>query len=264
VNHRQRDVESVHLLTGFGRCAGCGASFYPLSRSHGSRRVFYYGCSAHHKRGKAVCTNGAVMRKTCIDDAVLREIGGHMLRPAAIDAVVEGVLQALAPEAVAPPLERTRTELAAVEREIARLVEALALGGEMASLVSALKARQTRQCELQRTLAEASAIRPQVDRAALERHVRDRAAAWPSMLTGSVEDGRQLFREILVGPIRFTPEKGAKLVYRFKGELAFGRLFSGVAGLAPFMASPSIPSWNHIASWVSEMQELQRILQPAA
>ena len=62
----------------------------------------------------------------------------------------------------------------------------------------------------------------------LRLHVRERAAAaWRTMLTGSVEDGRQLFREILVGPIRFTPEKGAKLVYRFEGELAFERLFGG-------------------------------------
>ena len=81
-----------------------------------------------------------------------------MLRPAAIDAVVAGVLEALAPEATSPALERTRAQLAAVEREIARLVEALALGGEMASIVAALKARQTRQGELQRTIAEGSAV----------------------------------------------------------------------------------------------------------
>ena len=82
------------------------------------RRVFYYGCSAHQKAGRGgICKNGAVMRKTCIDDAVLREIGGHMLRPAAIDAIVEGVLQALAPEATATAFNRTRAELAAVERD---------------------------------------------------------------------------------------------------------------------------------------------------
>lgn len=60
---RARDVESAHLLTGFSRCAVCGASFYPQSRSHGSRRAFFYGCSANHKRGRAVCGNGLVMRK---------------------------------------------------------------------------------------------------------------------------------------------------------------------------------------------------------
>ena len=34
IGRRVRDVESVHLLAGFARCGTCGASFYPLSRSH--------------------------------------------------------------------------------------------------------------------------------------------------------------------------------------------------------------------------------------
>ena len=59
------------------------------------------------------------------------------------------------------------------------------------------------------------------------------------LLMSGVEDGRQLFREILIGPIRFTPEKGEKLIYRFEGEIAFGQLFAGIAGLARVMASPT-------------------------
>ena len=83
---RSRDVESVHLLAGFARCAVCGASFYPLSRSHGRERAFFYGCSAHHKRGQAVCGNGFVMRKERIDEAVLpTALGGDVLRPAVVD-----------------------------------------------------------------------------------------------------------------------------------------------------------------------------------
>jgi hypothetical protein len=92
---------------------------------------------------------------------------------------------------------------------------------------------------LQRRIAASTYVGPRLDREALERHVRERATAWRATLTGSVEDGRQWFREILVGPIRFTPQRGAKLTYRFDGELAFEKLFSGVAGLAPFVASPA-------------------------
>ena len=40
----------------------------------------------------------------------------------------------------------------------------------------------------------------------LERQVRERLTRWTSMLTGHVEEGRALFREMLVGPIKFTPE----------------------------------------------------------
>lgn len=94
---RQRDVESVHLLTGFARCAVCGASFYPLSRSHGRERAFFYGCSANHKRGQAIRSNGLVMRKERIDDAVLKALGGDVLRPAVVNAVLGGVLDAMRP-----------------------------------------------------------------------------------------------------------------------------------------------------------------------
>lgn len=51
IGQRARDVDSVHLLASFARCACCNASFYPLSRSHGRERAFFYGCSANHKRG---------------------------------------------------------------------------------------------------------------------------------------------------------------------------------------------------------------------
>ena len=47
-----------------------------------------------------------------------------------------------------------------------------------------------------------------------------------------------MFREVLVGPIPLTREKGVKLIYRFEGEIAFGPLFSGIAGIAPFVSSP--------------------------
>ena len=99
IGRRTRDVESAHLLTGFARCAVCGASFYPLSRSHGQQRAFFYGCSANHKRGQAVCGNGYVMRKERIDDAVLKALAGDTLRPVVVSAVLDGVMDALRPQA---------------------------------------------------------------------------------------------------------------------------------------------------------------------
>jgi len=130
IGRRNRDVESVHLLTGFARCAECGASFYPLSRDHGSARVFFYGCSANHKRGQAVCSNGLVMRKEKIDDAVLRTLRGDVLRPAVVWVVLDGVWEAMDPQARGERLDRVRTELATVAREIGRLTEAIASGDQ--------------------------------------------------------------------------------------------------------------------------------------
>jgi site-specific DNA recombinase len=152
IGRRARDVESVHLLTGFARCAVCGSSFYPLSRSHGRERAFFYGCSANHKRGHAVCGNGLVMRKERIDEAVLKALGGDVLRPAVVNAVLEGLWAAMHPQARGESLQRVRGELATVEREIARLTDAIASGGPMETLLAAVKVRQTRHVELQQAI----------------------------------------------------------------------------------------------------------------
>jgi hypothetical protein len=79
---------------------------------------------------------------------------------------------------------------------------------------------------------------PRLDRRAVERQVRERLIHWRSMLTGETADGRELFREVLRGPIRFTPDLDAR-AYHFVGEVELGRLFSGIVSLAPFVASPT-------------------------
>ena len=162
-----------------------------------------------------------------------------MLGPAVVTAVLDGVFHEMRPDVRGASMERLRADLATIEREIARLTEAIATGGEMAALLDALKTRQTRQSDLQRVIARADGQKPpQINRTSIERQVRERLTRWRSMLTTHAQDSRQLFREALVGPIRFTPEKAAG-VYRFEGEVALGELFTGIAGLAPFMASPT-------------------------
>jgi site-specific DNA recombinase len=233
-----RDVESRYLLTGFARCAVCGSSFYPMSRSHGKQRAFFYGCSAHCKRGRHICANDFVMRMETIDAAVLQTLGGEVLRPAVAKAVIEGVLKAMDPKVMTTTADKHRAELASLEREIARLTEAIAIGGDMPTLLAAMKARQTRQDGLRRAIAGLDDGQPhRIDRRVLERQMRERLARWTSMLTSHVDDGRTLFREILVGPIRFTPDKESG-TYSFEGIAAIDRLFSGIVR-SPFVASPT-------------------------
>ena len=45
------DVESPYLLSGIAECGLCGGSLVAMTRSHGKRRVSYYGCLRFHKRG---------------------------------------------------------------------------------------------------------------------------------------------------------------------------------------------------------------------
>jgi hypothetical protein len=47
--------------------------------------------------------------------------------------------------------------------------------------------------------------------------------------------GRQLLREVLAGPLKFTPHGRT---YRFEGEAAIGRAIAGMTGLATFVVRP--------------------------
>jgi hypothetical protein len=74
------------------------------------------------------------------------------------------------------------------------------------------------------------------DRKAIEAKVHAYVKDWRALLTKRVEDGRQLLREVLSGPLRFTPDGRT---YRFEGEAAIGRMLAGVAGLPTVVASPT-------------------------
>ena len=51
---------------------------------------------------------------------------------------------------------------------------------------------------------------------------------WQRLLTEDVKEGRQLLRELLAGPVRFTPDGRS---YRFEGEALIGPALAGVVGL---------------------------------
>jgi Recombinase zinc beta ribbon domain len=224
-------------MSGFARCAVCGGGLLVMSRSHGRERAFFYGCLAYHKRGTSVCGNGLQMRIERIDDAVLKTLGGDVLRPAVVVAVVDGVLAELAPTSIVRELDRLRAERQAVEREAANLAAAIAAGGQLDALVGGLTNREIRRRELDALIAarEVVDIR-RLDRRAITRQVKERLTKWRAMLTNHVQDGRQVLREVLAGPLRFTPEGR---LYRFEGEASIGGLLAGIADLPTFVASPT-------------------------
>ena len=53
----KRDRDSKYLLTSFGRCACCGGGFHVRTRSHGSRRAFFYACTSHYNKGPQACAH---------------------------------------------------------------------------------------------------------------------------------------------------------------------------------------------------------------
>jgi hypothetical protein len=176
-----------------------------------------------------VCGNGLKIPIDRIDEAVLKSLADDVLRPTVVMAVVDGVLARLEPQVVARDVGQLRTALQAAEREIGNLAKAIAAGGELEPLLVELRVREARRAELLERIAahEASSVRL-FDRNTIEQKVRRHIDGWRALLGKHTSEGRQLLREVLAGPLRFTPEGRG---YRFEGEAALGRALAGTAGL---------------------------------
>ena len=89
--------------------------------------------------------------------------------------------------------------------------------------------------------------------------VQGAVANWRGLLSGSVADGRQMLREVLEAPLRFTTEGKT---YGFTGPVATGKLIAG-AVLPTYVASPTLASWNQVNSWLRQVEALRRAAQVA-
>lgn len=110
-NTRGRYVSS--LLSSLLVCDPCG-SHYVLARPT------YYGCTAHHDRGNAICVNGRLVRRDVIEDRVAQLVLDQVFAADVVEYVTEHVNLAIrrlwAPEA---GLRRQREqELAQARREL--------------------------------------------------------------------------------------------------------------------------------------------------
>jgi hypothetical protein len=63
---------SGHLLSGLLRCGECGSAMRVVSIKKKAGRVYAnFGCSAHHGKGDAICSNGLVISERKLNRAVI-------------------------------------------------------------------------------------------------------------------------------------------------------------------------------------------------
>ena len=62
---------SPYLLSGLARCAWCDGPIIAMSRHHGRRRGYFYGCANNWKRGPAICQNTVHLPQELLDEAVV-------------------------------------------------------------------------------------------------------------------------------------------------------------------------------------------------
>lgn len=215
-NPRRRDRDSPYLLPGFTRCATCGGPIGVLGR-------LKYGCITYHLRGPKACTNRVRVPVAAFDAAIVDKIT-NALTPSMVDTYVDLVLAAIAPEQFTATLAARRREVEGLDREIANLVKAIAVTGDL-DLVEGLKDRKARREDLTRAIGAAAPVDlSRYNRRALRAQARAEFDTWREALD-TVPAGRALLRKIIVGRIVVEPQGGA---LTFRGDLTIGEIFGEI------------------------------------
>ena len=147
-NERQGIALPLHRLHPMQELLG---SLCVRSRSHGKRRAFHYTCSTHYLRGPERCGESMLIPIEDLDRDILETLEQDILNPAIIAKAIEKAMRELqATEHGDPDARRDtlRNELMHVETELARLTTAIATGGSLDTLLSAMKDREDRQKRL--------------------------------------------------------------------------------------------------------------------
>jgi site-specific DNA recombinase len=215
-----------HVLAGLLRCT-CGASYEAQSAVYGRRRGGMYVCSARRRKGSAICSNDLHLPIADTEAAILEAVERELLDASIFEAAIDLALDRLTrQQADAAGLVAERERLA---REIGHLVDALARGGDVPSLVAELRTRESRKADLDRRL-----IQPTVTRDALRERLAERLADWRRLLRSRPTHGQRVLRTLLEGPIQVGSPTAQGVPWKAQGSLG------GLLGtLSTCMASPT-------------------------
>lgn len=217
---------SKYLLTNFAQCGTCGGPLRVRTRAHGTGRAYYYGCSGYHERGRTVCANNADVPMSDADAIVIEGLLDDVLDAEIVGDAVDEALRLLQGDDQGDELGRLEAEITKVEQERARLVTAIATGGELGGLLEALRTRDRRRQELDVARGTVrSRQRLQASDVGRVRHeLMTLAGAWRQVLADDPPNARPILSELLTGRVSFTPMV-AKHRWIVRGEGSLAGLF---------------------------------------
>jgi site-specific DNA recombinase len=233
-------IDSKYLLSGLARCGVCGGGLYVASRSHGRQRAYFYACTAFHRKGQSICGNNSQVVMAEADAEVLQAVQDELLDPVVVTYALRVAVAELTstPEGVSDRIAALRARVQVLDGEIDRFTAAIGVGGELTSLVNALKQREQ---DRRRVVDEVTQLET-VEKAgpvsvdALEQDLVARVEEWRAMAARNVTIARQLLRKLLRGRVVLTPREDGTC--ELSGQADYGKLFSGIP-LATALASPT-------------------------
>jgi len=228
-----------YLLAGLAKCGTCGAGIEAHSRMSGKQRQFFYGCSAHHRKGSRVCENGLLVPMAEADKAVLDSVKQALLDPAVVEAALDRAVAELTNGGHEQQIQELQRKLADTEGELSRLASAVAAGGNIPALITTMEERERLRRSLEDQLQGLKRARPgaEVDPATVRRQLRAVLDDWQGSLRRNAPEARRMVTRLIAGRLVMTPKKDkGREFYEFRGT---GTVEPVIAGVAHKLASPT-------------------------
>ncbi len=235
-----------YLLVGLVRCAGCGGPVASQLGRWGKDRRSLYCCGWHHNRGATVCPVSSMRPVDDVNAAVIGWVRDHVLSPAVVREVLASARRRIEEEARAEvdaaEVTRVEREIARLESEQRRMVDAIAAGGGAVELlVRAATEREGRlaglRFERERLLApKVGAL--SIAWPTLAEDATARVAELGELLRSDVAGARKALGVLLDGTLMFTPVGAARATrWSLTGRIRTGALFVSPGGVEPPFAT---------------------------
>jgi len=202
-----------YLFSGLMRCGACNGGYSKISATH-------FGCSTARNKGETACTNRLTVRSDRLEGEVLTALRERLMDPDLFGVFVEEFTREwnrLQGEAKAG-LTVAREELERIQRQLSKLVDALADGVPASAVRDRMVALDARRVALEEQLATMTEPAPRLH-PGLAQVYRDKVAVLAEVLRADdAAEAREMIRG-LVEHIRLVPENGV-LRIDVRGQLA--------------------------------------------
>jgi site-specific DNA recombinase len=201
-----------YLLSGLMKCGQCGGSYTKISQN-------LFGCAT--ARNKGTCGNRLNIRTDAVENVILDGLKNHLMNPELFKVFAEEFVA----EANRIRMEETadidvaRVDLTRIDRQIDKLVMAIANGANALPLNTKIKELEANRISLQHKLDNASDPEPLLHPNLAEVY-RAKVEDLASLLNDPAckADAFDVIRS-LIDEVRIVPENG-ELRVELKGELA--------------------------------------------
>ena len=201
-----------YLLSGLLRCGACGGAYTKINAN-------LFGCAA--ARNKGTCNNRVNIRRDAIEKIVLDGLKQRLMDPELFRVFVEEFARVFnrLRAAEGSEVERSKSELAGIDRRLRKIVDAIADGVPARTLKDELLTLEARQDELRALLARPEPNRTLVHPGLAEIYRRKIAALHAALEDEATRDEAMELIRSLIEAIVLVPDQGS-LKVEVRGELA--------------------------------------------